>query len=62
MKFEEFIKCFDGVKRLNANSVKAICPCHNDKQASLGISAKGGKILINCLAVQLQGHTGRYRT
>lgn len=50
MKFEEFIKCFDGVKRLNANSVKAICPCHNDKQASLGISAKGGKILINCLA------------
>ena len=50
MKFEEFIKYFDGVKRLNANSVKAICPCHNDKQASLGISAKGGKILINCLA------------
>ena len=50
MKFEEFIKCFDGVKRLNANSVKAICPCHNDKEPSLGISAKGGKILINCLA------------
>nr|DAS68631.1 MAG TPA: dsDNA helicase [Caudoviricetes sp.] len=50
MKFEEFIKYFDGVKKLNANSVKAICPCHNDKQASLGISAKGGKILINCLA------------
>lgn len=50
MKFEEFIKYFDGVKKLNANSVKAICPCHNDKQASLGISAKGDKILINCLA------------
>jgi phage/plasmid primase, P4 family, C-terminal domain len=50
LKFEEFIKYFDGVKKLNANSVKAICPCHNDKQASLGISAKGGKILINCLA------------
>ena len=50
MKFEEFIKYFDGVKKLNANSVKAICPCHNDKQASLGISAKDGKILINCLA------------
>ena len=50
MKFEEFIKYFDGVKKLNANSVKAICPCHNDKEASLGISAKGGKILINCLA------------
>lgn len=50
MKFEEFIKYFDGVKKLNANSVKAICPCHNDKEPSLGISAKGGKILINCLA------------
>lgn len=51
MQLDEFIKHFDGVKRSgNGNTYKAVCPCHNDRQASLGISAKGEQILINCLA------------
>ena len=51
MQLDEFIKHFNGVKRIDTgNTYKAVCPCHNDRQASLGISAKGDKILINCLA------------
>lgn len=51
MQLDEFLRHFDGVKRTGTgNTYKAVCPCHNDRQASLGISAKGDKILINCLA------------
>lgn len=50
MQLDEFLRHFDGVKRIGDGKYKALCPCHNDKQASLGISAKGDKILINCLA------------
>ena len=51
MQLDEFLRHFDGVKRIGTgNTYKAVCPCHNDRQASLGISAKGDKILINCLA------------
>ena len=51
MQLDEFIRHFNGVKRNDTkNTYKAVCPCHNDRQASLGISAKGEKILINCLA------------
>ena len=51
MQLDEFLRHFNGVKRISTgNTYKAVCPCHNDRQASLGISAKGDKILINCLA------------
>ena len=51
MQLDEFLRRFNGVKRISTgNTYKALCPCHNDRQASLGISAKGDKILINCLA------------
>lgn len=50
MQLDEFLRHFDGVKRIGDGKYKALCPCHNDRQASLGISAKGDKILINCLA------------
>jgi phage/plasmid primase, P4 family, C-terminal domain len=51
LQLDEFLRHFDGVKRIGTgNTYKAVCPCHNDRQASLGISAKGDKILINCLA------------
>ncbi|AYA99317.1 phage/plasmid primase, P4 family [Lachnoanaerobaculum umeaense] len=51
MQLDEFLRRFNGVKRISTgNTYKALCPCHNDRQASLGISAEGDKILINCLA------------
>lgn len=48
MRFDEFIRYFQGVKYTSNNSVKALCPCHRDKDPSLGISEKGDKILMNC--------------
>jgi len=51
LQLDEFLRRFNGVKRISTgNTYKALCPCHNDRQASLGISAEGDKILINCLA------------
>lgn len=51
MRFEEFIRHFEGVKKVNANSVKALCPCHNDKEASLSITRGENKILMHCHAL-----------
>lgn len=52
----EVLRHFRGVRRGTCSegireSYTACCPCHNDKQQSLGISlADSGKILLNCFA------------
>ena len=48
MRFDEFIRHFQGIKYTSNNSVKVLCPCHRDKDPSLSISEKGDKILIKC--------------
>ena len=50
MKYNEFIKYFRIEKKNSETSCMAICPCHNDKKASLSISNEGDKILIHCFA------------
>ena len=50
MQLDEFLRHFNGVKRIGDGKYKALCPCHNDKEPSLGITDKGDKILINCFA------------
>ena len=50
MKYEDFISHFE-IKRHSSNkSCMAICPSHSDKKASLSITNKGDRILINCFA------------
>lgn len=44
------LSCFDGVKHVKGDSYKAICPCHNDDNASLSITLKNDKILMKCMA------------
>ena len=39
----------EGVRR-NGSQWKALCPAHPDKNQSLSVSEKDGKILLNCLA------------
>lgn len=49
MYYSEIIKRFD-VKRKNEHSVQAICPCHDDKNASLTITDGGEVTLMMCHA------------
>ena len=50
MHLDEIIRHFDKPKPNGANSYMVRCPCHNDKQQSLCITEKDGKILVNCFA------------
>lgn len=51
MNFNEIINRFT-IKSRNNNSIKAVCPCHSDKNASLSIKhdAANNKTLIYCHA------------
>lgn len=50
MRLNEMIRRFDRVKPNGADSYMVRCPCHDDKQQSLCISERDGKILMNCFA------------
>lgn len=50
MHVEEIIKKFRSVKKIGTNSYQCICPCHNDKQASLTVTEENDKILLYCHA------------
>ena len=50
MHLNEMIRRFDRVKPNGADSYMVRCPCHDDKQQSLCITEKDGKILMNCFA------------
>ena len=52
MQLDEFIKHFNGVKRIGTgNTYKALCPCHNDKKPSLSISkGEEQEIVLHCHA------------
>lgn len=49
MNYEEILSCFQ-VKKRYSDRAQCICPAHTDKQASLTISQKDGKILLKCHA------------
>lgn len=48
MLTEEIVQLFNA-KGQNGH-YKALCPCHQDKNPSLSITAKNGVILIHCFA------------
>lgn len=50
MELNEILLRFNTPKRLKKNSYQVICPCHNDKNASLTITEAGDKILMKCHA------------
>ncbi len=50
MKYNDFIKNFNIQKYTSDSTCMAVCPNHNDKEASLSITDNGGKILMHCFA------------
>jgi hypothetical protein len=48
-QLDAVIARLEGVRR-NGSQWKALCPAHADKNPSLSVSEKNGKILLNCLA------------
>lgn len=47
---DEFLNLFKGVKPGKDGWYQALCPAHDDNNASLGIREDSGKIGLNCLA------------
>jgi len=50
VRIEEFLERLKGVRENGADSWMACCPAHDDKNPSMSVSAKGGKILVHCHA------------
>ena len=50
MDIHEFLAKLQGVHENGADSWMARCPAHDDKNPSMSVSAKGGKILVHCHA------------
>jgi putative DNA primase/helicase len=47
---EVLLDRLEGVRRTGANSWVARCPAHDDRNPSLSVSVKGGKLLLHCFA------------
>ncbi len=50
MNYNNFIKNFEVKKYISDKGCMALCPNHNDKEASLSITDTGDKILMHCFA------------
>lgn len=50
MELQELIQRFKISRRNGPDSYQCICPAHQDKQASLTITQKDGKLLLHCHA------------
>lgn len=50
IEVKDFLSRFDSVKSSGGNKYQAICPCHNDHEASLTITISSKKILLHCHA------------
>jgi hypothetical protein len=48
MTLSELLSRFDSQPKQSGGVYKALCPAHADKNPSLSITEKGGKILMNC--------------
>lgn len=48
MRFDEFIRHFQGAERRGKHTFNVICPCHRDDKPSLSISEGNDRILIHC--------------
>ena len=52
MIVDKILPLLDEVKKKGDNSWMARCPAHNDKNPSLAITEKEGKILLHCFSHQ----------
>ena len=50
MRLNDFLARLKGVKNSGGGQYAALCPAHADKEQSLSISEKDGKILLHCHA------------
>jgi len=50
MQLNDFLARLKGVKRNGSSQYDALCPAHADKEQSLSVSEKDGKILLHCHA------------
>ena len=50
LTYNEVLQRFKGGNYNNKKTCNVICPCHNDKEASLSITDKGDKIVMKCHA------------
>ena len=50
MSVEVLLDRLDGVRRAGPNSWMARCPAHPDRNPSLSVSVKGGRVLVHCFA------------
>jgi len=50
MRLNDFLARLNGVKNSRGGQYAALCPAHADKEQSLSISEKDGKILLHCHA------------
>ncbi len=48
MNLNEFISKLEKVKKINFSEYTALCPAHDDKNPSLSVTEKDGKILLHC--------------
>jgi len=48
MTLDEFLSRLQGVKRRGENKFIACCPAHDDKDPSLSLTERDGKILLHC--------------
>ena len=55
LHIDELLPYFQGVKRLDNDHFKALCPCHNDHEPSLDVAEKNGKILMACPVCEADG-------
>lgn len=49
VQLDEFISRLDGVRE-NGDGHMALCPGHDDRNPSLSVASRDGKILIHCFA------------
>ncbi len=48
MNLNQFLSKLDKVKKINFSEHTASCPAHDDKNPSLSVTEKDGKILLHC--------------
>ncbi|MBQ3183981.1 MAG: hypothetical protein IJB57_09980 [Clostridia bacterium] len=48
MNLNEFLSKLEKVKKINFSEYTASCPAHDDRNPSLSVSGKDGKILLHC--------------
>ena len=53
---DEILNLLDKVKRVGTGKWQACCPVHGDKNPSMSVAEKDGKVLCHCFACGANGH------